>query len=325
LAIAWLTLSCRGAERTFVGAAACGKCHNEVLERQSASGHARALYPATEHPLSSEFFPKTPIERAPGFEFRFIRDPQRGFLMRVARGDAAVVMPIDWAFGAGEQAVTFVSKAGPDNYLEDYFSYYPGTHALGVTPGQERLTARDVGDAAGFAHRGLDIVSCFGCHSTGTVRVRDGTVAPTELGVRCEACHGPGSVHPERPRLSAVQMNELCGKCHRSPSSFEGKVDWEDPWNVRFQPAYLGRSACFLKSGGRLSCTTCHSVHDELRRDASFYNGVCSGCHPSAHKGVAERGDCVECHMPRVSPRAPLEFRNHWIAVYPRKNNAGAR
>ncbi len=141
--------------------------------------------------MAADFLPKTPLYRAPGYEFRFVRD-RRGFLVRVSNPNTAIVLGIEWAFGAGDQAVTFVSRSGPDTYIEDYFSYYPQLHGMGITPGQERLPAHDVVEAAGFAHRGLDIITCFGCHSTGTVRGANGTVTPEETGVHCEACHGTG-------------------------------------------------------------------------------------------------------------------------------------
>ena len=110
-------------------------------------------------------------------------------------------------------------------------------------------------------------------------------------------------------------MNDLCGKCHRLPPAAGAAFDWGNPWNVRFEPAYLSRSACFRKSQGRLSCLTCHEAHDGLRRDdTAYYNGKCTACHAAAHKD-ATMTDCVRCHMPRVSPRAPLAFVNHWIGM----------
>jgi len=216
--------------------------------------------------------------------------------MRVSNTNTAIVLGIEWAFGAGDQAVTFVSKSGPDTYVEHYFSYYPELHGMGIAPGQEHAQAHDVVEAAGFAHAGLDIVSCFGCRSTGTVHVTGGTVRPQDTGVRCEACHGPGSEHrasrgeiPVRdPRkLSAMELNELCSKGHRSPPSQGQTIDWDDPWNVRYQPAYLIRSACFLKSQGKLSCISCHAPHSALRRnDAAGYNRVCNSCHARGESGA---------------------------------------
>lgn len=308
----------------YIGARACGECHPREFRSQSATGHARALYRASEHPLVKDIAPKTPQRRDPDFEFRFALE-RRGLLERISNPKGAIVLPLEWAFGAGDQAVTFVSRQGPGAYLEHYFSYFPATRRMGVTPGQEALKAASLSDAAGFVHRDLDAAECFGCHSTGPVDIGGGNFEPHETGVRCEACHGPGAEHRRsggktairNPRyLSAVELNNACGRCHRLPPSAGAAFDWNNTWNVRFEPVYLSRSACFRNSGGKLSCANCHPAHEALRKnDAGYYNAVCSGCHGAAHPGK-KMADCIGCHMPRVSPRPPLWFTNHWIRVY---------
>jgi len=55
----------------------------------------------------------------------------------------------------------------------------------------------------------------------------------------------------------------------------------------------LMQSRCFLQSGGRLTCTTCHSPHGNDKVAAK----VCLDCHkPHAD---ARSGDCTGCHMPK--------------------------
>src|SRR5260370_20545895 len=100
--------------------------------------------------------------------------------------------PGHWAFGAGAKAITYVSRAGPDAYIEHGSSYYPATKSMAATPGHSGgadLRFRTF-DSAATALR------CFQCHSTGTpILEAEGTIQPSELGVRCESCHGPGSAH----------------------------------------------------------------------------------------------------------------------------------
>jgi hypothetical protein len=309
--------------QTYIGASACGQCHPQEFRRQSSSDHAHSLYPATLHPLAAQFVPRTPLHRDPNYEFRFALE-KRGLLLRIAGVDRAIVLPIEWAFGAGSQAVTFVTHLRNNNYLEHYFTFYTKTREMGITPGQEATQARDLTDAAGVEHQTLDIAECFYCHSTGPVQVADGDVRPNENGVRCEACHGPGSEHQRtkgkvplrNPRdLSARELNDACGKCHRLPVSIRAAFDWDSPWNVRFEPAYLSQSACFLKSGGKLSCLSCHAAHDSPPRSPDYYNSVCVSCHASVHV-AANMDNCIVCHMPRTSPRGPLQFTDHWIGVY---------
>jgi hypothetical protein len=79
------------------------------------------------------------------------------------------------------------------------------------------------------------------------------------------------------------------------------------------------------KSAGKLSCFTCHEPHEPLQRSSDFYKQRCIACHsgagapmPSDICGKEGRSNCLDCHMPRVSPQASLRFTNHWIGVYDR-------
>jgi Flp pilus assembly protein TadD len=68
----------------------------------------------------------------------------------------------------------------------------------------------------------------------------------------------------------------------------------------------LQQSPCFIKSGEKLTCNTCHDPHKALKGNAlTFYDAKCQGCHApekliDPHKNV-KIGDknCVTCHMPK--------------------------
>ena len=232
---------------------------------------------------------------------------------------AAAGSPGYWAFGAGLKAVTYVSQADPDHYIEHGLSYYPSRKALGVTPGHK--------DSTGRKYRTLDptatALRCFRCHSTGPIRTAGGEIQVTEQGVQCESCHGPGGDHAQAKgaagtifnprRLSATQMNSYCGSCHRKAEDIS---DWSNAWNVRHEPAYLNQSACFRKSEGKLSCLTCHDAHAPLNQTAASYDPRCASCHQKVNHRTKVVGSCSGCHMPRVQTEAKLEFTNHWIGVY---------
>jgi tetratricopeptide (TPR) repeat protein len=64
----------------------------------------------------------------------------------------------------------------------------------------------------------------------------------------------------------------------------------------------LRQSACFLKSGGKLLCTTCHNPHEAPRGEkaANHYAAACHSCHATvAAKNHPAGQDCVSCHMPK--------------------------
>lgn len=231
--------------------------------------------------------------------------------------------PGDWAFGAGMQAITFVSRVDREHYREHGESWYRALDGYGITPGHRNL--------GGVEFRTFDpaarILRCFACHSTGPLTLgAEDQVVPHELGVRCEVCHGAAAAHVRDPahtrlrnpaRMTAAEMNAFCANCHRlTLETGEESTDLRDPRNSRSQPLRLAASVCFQKSKGRLTCLTCHSPHAPLERSAVAYNAACQRCHAAPHHTQTVAGAaCTECHMSSLR-QGNLVFVNHRIAVY---------
>ena len=286
LAATVMPIGAQDGDSAYIGSAACGNCHASQFKSQSKTAHAHALRRAQ------------PTDPGPG---------------RRAQ----------WAFGAGAKAITWVSQTGDETLAEHGLSYYTATKTLALTPGHTT--------SADLVYRTFDPVAtalrCFRCHSTGPITLAANfQVQPSQPGVHCESCHGPGRAHAESggtaaiqnpKRLSAVQINTLCGACHRQASDLDDDRDWSNSWNVRHQPAYLHRAACFRNSKGALSCLTCHDPHQPLKTAATSYNGQCVSCHAKAvHTTPVGARSCVGCHMPQVATSANLKFTNHWIGIY---------
>jgi tetratricopeptide (TPR) repeat protein len=281
LSVLLAVLSASGAaaeSSAYVGSQACRSCHAKQFETQSQTGHARAL-------------------------------------VRAAEGS-----PGQWAFGAGLKAITWVSQSGEDAYVEHGMSYYSATKSMALTPGRT--------DSKNVLYRTFDpeatALKCFRCHSTGPLTIDASThgIQPSEPGIHCEACHGPGGEHVKSGdaaallnprRLSAIELNNFCGTCHRK----EPEGDWTDKWRTRHQPSYLNQAACFRKSGGTLTCLTCHDPHRPLGETAASYNQFCVNCHKAPrHQTTVGTHACADCHMPQVIINAQLRFTNHWIGIY---------
>ena len=75
--------------------------------------------------------------------------------MRAQAYDDRNVMdiPVEWAFGAGGQAVTFVTRIDKDWYLEHFYSYYSAIDRMAPTAGQHVLQPRTLPEAMGLIRR----------------------------------------------------------------------------------------------------------------------------------------------------------------------------
>ena len=259
-------------------------------------------------------------------------------------GEYVMELPIEWAFGAGDHGVTFVSRLNRQSYLEHAFSYYSETGSLGITTGHETIRPETLLQAMGLRYSvrgpGNAISDCFACHSTGPLSYSlTQEVEVNESGVRCESCHGPGSPHldaisqgeialaraaVQNPKqFPADELLQFCGGCHRDPRGASQTFDFQLAWNVRHQPPYFRQSRCFQRSTASLSCFTCHDPHEPLRRDQpDFYRQRCLECHEQGGRVPSEAceadrpSDCTDCHMPTVAVSSNLRFKNHWIGIY---------
>jgi predicted CXXCH cytochrome family protein len=195
-----------------------------------------------------------------------------------------------------------------------------------IPAGHEQPFAQSV--YAGPLPEGID---CRRCHGPGDRHVRLAATA----GARREDIR-KAIVNPSR--LSPARQMEVCMACHLETTSFPlpNAIQRHDRGPFSYQPgeplsafilnfdhapgtgredkfeivnaAYrLRRSACFLKSNGRMVCTTCHNPHDVPRAEAAerHYTAVCRQCHASeldkqiAAGKHARAAGCVDCHMPK--------------------------
>jgi predicted CXXCH cytochrome family protein len=211
-----------------------------------------------------------------------------------------------------------------------------------IPAGHDQLRAEPL--FAGMLPEGID---CQRCHGPGRRHVE---IAQT-AGASVEAIRN-AIVNPAR--LAPARQMEVCMQCHLETTSFplphsilrydRGPFSYQpgsplgdfllffdrartSPAEDRFQivnSAYrLRMSACFLRTNGKLQCTTCHDPHDVPRGDQAtrHYNGVCLECHSNAFRVEVASGrhtasaDCVDCHMPKRRTRDVVHavMTDHYI------------
>ncbi len=266
-----------------------------------------------------------------GNGYKYVIENKNGVNMyTVSDGTNSLTLPIGYAFGVSSQ--TFVLEYS-GHYYESLVSYYPTAKGLAITMGSERLRPRTLVEAMGREAPDEEIVSCFGCHSSGGVNQGKLTLPSMKPGLDCEHCHAGATAHQEaiaqgKPpvfpkklsNLPAEDMSEFCGTCHRTWNTVVRMKAWGEV-NVRFQPYRLANSKCFLGNDQRISCTACHNPHADLVRDDASYDHNCLACHAKSAAQtpkscpVSDR-NCVSCHMPKVElPGSHSVFTDHQIRV----------
>ncbi len=252
-------------------------------------------------------------------------------------------MAVEWAFGSGRHAVTFGTLVDRDpanpRLLEHRLTAFAHADRPGLTPGQSLAGHADGNTDHGRYHSPENTRKCFACHATttsdrGPFRLDTATMIPD---VSCERCHGPGRDHVELARRGAGRASlsmplgpgrsspaaeiNACGECHRVPEMVSpANIRVDNPALVRHQPVGLMQSACFLKSGAAIGCTTCHDPHDRTSADTARYEAVCLKCHSGPSKTpcpTSPRDGCIACHMPRRDVARGMMMTDHWIRKRP--------
>jgi len=243
-------------------------------------------------------------------------------------------LPLDWCFGSGRHARTWVAtmadSQGATDLLEFRWSWYASIDGFDITPGQPDQHFGTYLGPCGVFYDHPKARRCFACHST-YLPIDDGRLRFEEIhpGVTCQRCHGPRADHVASEgeigddfwqTATAEEAVNRCAQCHRRADEVEvDEIRADNALLARFQPVGLVQSACF-KASGTLTCTTCHDPHRPLEMQDSLGKWQCVQCHdPSepAHTlcAAGQQADCLRCHMPRVQGDDPLRFTDHWIRV----------
>ena len=341
LIVAGLVAASARAEKGYVDPTVCRPCHTATYDAYNKTGMARSFSRAIDVPALKEFV-HAPSRRT----YRVVQDREGARMQRTEiGGDNLLERRIDFTIGSGIHSRTYVHRTGNGTLLELPVSWYSaeGGH-WAMSPGYDRP------DHSGFRREVTE--ACLFCHN-GYPSEANGGLAQ---GIDCQRCHGPGEDHVRQggPSLNPAKLSpdrrmEVCLQCHlesasrtlpdavrrfgRSTFSYrpsEPLANWqlyfdfvrpadEDRITVNNSAYGLMRSRCFLNSGGRLTCTTCHDPH---REESAANTTACRQCHTSAH--TPSTTGCTGCHMAkrRTEDAVHVWMTDHFIRKQPPKDGA---
>jgi hypothetical protein len=268
---------------------------------------------------------------------------------------------VDWIIGSGANGSGAIVSS--DNYLfEAPLSLYAKTHSWALSPGYEFGDYgfnRPILPGCIVCHSGQPEPV-----PEGNGRFRE--PAFTELAIGCENCHGPGQAHvasvqmgspagsiTNPAKLSPWLADNICMSCHQTGDArvlqagktyrdFRPGAELDDTLSIFLVPFgpesapkddllehYLSMrlSKCYLKSGGRLGCISCHNPHlQPTQQEApAYFREKCLACHTekscavplSLRQHKAPPDDCAGCHMPKreVAVISHSVLTNHRIVA----------
>ncbi|MFN8439406.1 MAG: cytochrome c3 family protein [Caldilineaceae bacterium] len=299
----------------YIGSARCASCHEDKYFAWQKTLHSKMVQNSA----------TTPSAIVGDFS---VEDPNRPFTMQ----DVLYAIGSNWKQVYLSQTVEgklFVLPAQWNVADKKWVSYHP-----------------DTGTGSNW------LENCGSCHVTGLNTQNWGF---TELSIGCEGCHGPGEAHAKKPKqvkLFDKEDDQVCGSCHSRGTSPEGlpypatyrpgdklsdhftlatgsDVRWPDGsaklHNQQFSEWHNDNK--MMKSGD-VTCTTCHSVHDEVSVAGQLHkpiNELCLSCHneqkalvqhiPFHEQAIVKQRHeftCADCHMPKLASSATdFDIRSH--------------
>lgn len=338
-----------GATATPPGTEACAKCHSAIAASYSQTAMAHASGQAIDQLIPADF-----THSASGVHYRVYAENNAAMLAFDRPDDPTMrgTRRLQYFIGSGHRGRTYLFSLD-DFFFESPINWYAQKKVWDTAPAFQ--------DAKFMPMNLPAYPGCLNCHTSASRAPVAGTENKYEMplfahdGITCERCHGENAAHiatgkgeiVNPSKLAPARRDDACMQCH-----LEGNVAIEQPHrkladyhpgenlgdDVHYfiyvdsesqqiralgQSEALWQSVCKLKSGDKMTCTTCHDPHSTPAPEqrVAFYRGKCLTCHGDAFAAQhhADQPDCASCHMPRTTTSniAHTQATDHRILKLP--------
>ncbi len=353
----------------YAGSAACRSCHQDIYETHLQTFHHQTSALASEKNIKGSIEPgKNTFYFRPDLYISVEKKGDQLFQTAYQQGVEKISRPFDFVIGSGKRGQSFLYWYNK-NVFQLPLTYFTSTNEWTNSPGYSNKVQFN----RPITSRCLECHSTyFQEESSRGAKAEEFLKSAVILGVECEKCHGPAAEHvnyhqknqQEKQgrfivnlgKLSRTQNLDLCRLCHggsltKSKPSFsfvagnklsdyfaldsalKNVADIDVHGN---QFGMLSASKCFTMSN--MTCTTCHSAHQNETGRKNVIVARCMECHTgtdhkkcqlSGTKGSAYlQQHCIDCHMPELPSKAIMvlrqgevvptsaHMRSHYISIY---------
>ncbi len=354
----------------FAGSDACRNCHRDVFDKHLLTEHHLTSAPASPQNILGSFQTgKNSFVFNPFTEVRMEQRDTAAYQVEYDNGEERRKGRFDIVIGSGRKGQSYLNWLG-NRLVQLPITYFSPAAQWSNSPGYPP------GKVAFYRPITSRCLECHTTYlektSDTTQRFEQFDRQKIVFAVDCEKCHGPAAAHvqfqtshPEVKQarfivnpgtLPRERLLDLCSLCHggqltkTKPSftfqagdtltnyfSMQAAAMSADNIDVHGnQMGLLSLSKCYTI--GKVTCITCHNVHENENGKTQVFSARCVTCHSPGHSpqcrltkeiGVAITTNCIDCHMPKQLSHAvavylqgndaptPALMRTHFVKTYP--------
>lgn len=345
----------------YVGKDACQKCHQEIYNDYLQTGMGKSWYRPTKNNMIEQWG-SVVLDHYSGYAYRAYWEKDslwiQEFICVGTDTTHNLKQRIDYIVGSGHQTRSYILER--NGYLyEAPITWYVEKRQWDLSPGYENGNNsrfnRPIGTTCLHCHNaysepvqgtinrykqvGLGI-DCERCHGPGSIHI-----AKMEAGEEVDVGKVIDCSIVNPSKLPLQRQIEVCQQCHLQGVTVKHKArnfrpaerladnmdifttrttDDENSFGIASHADRMLQSQCFIKSSGKLNCTTCHDPHKSVKQTNQLvYLKNCAKCHQQNVCTETEinrnkvNDNCIKCHMPKsgTSDIPHVQFTDHYIRV----------